>query len=282
VNPDYCYPLRGRGKKRKNAASTKAAASAKTAALATLDEPTPKSKKLKVLTHRPCYIELVVVPEFGEETSSAADPKEPIHPMQKAEEPATMPKASSTELAESKADRDKAEEPKTKEAKKLEILNPSAEVTVPKAQKSLAATPKRKRMVNVLDVLETVKALSSTPSGKIPEASKMQTEAESEPAETEAAVETTDSKRPSSIKKVAKTAKAQTEADTRQIKGKAATIEVGTKAEPTVPVETKLATTEQGAEEVPPNPNIAFERSVAKEAESLIPEAPSEDLDYVI
>jgi hypothetical protein len=49
-----------------------------------------------------------------------------------------------------------------------------------------------------------------------------------------------------------------------------------------VPVERKLATAEQRAEEVPPNTDIAFERSVAKEAESLTPEAPSEDLDYVI
>jgi hypothetical protein len=139
VYPDYCYPLRRRGKKRKTAASTKAAA------LATLDEPAPKRKKLKVLTHRPRYIEPAVVPEFGGETSSAADPKEPIHPTQKAEEPAAMPKASSAELAESKTDRDKAEEQKTEEAKKLEILSPSAEITVPKTQKSLAATPKRKK-----------------------------------------------------------------------------------------------------------------------------------------
>jgi hypothetical protein len=43
-------------------------------------------------------------------------------------------------------------------------------------------------MVNVLDLLETIKSLSSTPLGKIPEASKMQTEAETEPAKTEAAV----------------------------------------------------------------------------------------------
>ena len=40
----------------------------------------------------------------------------------------------------------------------------------------------------MLDVLETVKALSSTPSGKIVEASKMQTEAETKPAEIEAAL----------------------------------------------------------------------------------------------
>jgi hypothetical protein len=70
----------------------------------------------------------------------------------------------------------------------LEILSPSAEVTVPKAQKSLVATPKRRRMANVLDVLETVKALSSTPSRKIAEDSKMQTEAKTKLAEIEAAV----------------------------------------------------------------------------------------------
>jgi hypothetical protein len=80
VYPDYCYPLRGRGKKRKTAASTKAVASAKTAASATPDEPAPESKKLKVLTRRSRYIEPAVVPEFGGETSSAADPKESIPP----------------------------------------------------------------------------------------------------------------------------------------------------------------------------------------------------------
>jgi hypothetical protein len=70
----------------------------------------------------------------------------------------------------------------------LEILSPSAEVTVLKAQKSFVATPKRRRMANVLDVLETVKTLNSTPSKKIAEASKMQTEVETEQAEIEIAV----------------------------------------------------------------------------------------------
>jgi hypothetical protein len=166
VYPDYCYPLRGRGKKRKTAAS------ARTVASATPDEPAPKSKKLKVLTDRPRYIEPAVVPEFGGETSSAAKPKEPISPTQKAEDLAIMPKVPSAELAESKANKGKAEEPKIKETKKLEISSPSAEVTVPKVQKGLAATPKRRRMANVLYVLEIVKALSSTPSWKIAEASK--------------------------------------------------------------------------------------------------------------
>jgi hypothetical protein len=48
-------------------------------------------------------------------------------------------------------------------------------VTVPKAQRDLTATPNRKRMVNVLDVLETIKTSSST-LGKPAEASKTQTE----------------------------------------------------------------------------------------------------------
>jgi hypothetical protein len=82
--PDYRYPLRGQ--KRKGATSRKVAASAAPS------EPAPKSEKLKVLTHRPRYIESVVVPEFGGETSSSAALKDPIPSTQKAKEPTTMPK----------------------------------------------------------------------------------------------------------------------------------------------------------------------------------------------
>jgi hypothetical protein len=117
-----------------------------------------------------------VVPEFGGETSSAVDPKEPIPPSQKAEEPATMPKTPSAEQAKAKTGKDKAEEAKIEGTKMLEVLSPLVEVTVPKIQKGLTATPKRRRMASVLDVLESVKASSSTP-GKIAEASKMQIEA---------------------------------------------------------------------------------------------------------
>jgi hypothetical protein len=89
VYPDYCYPLRGQGKKRK---ATALAASA---------EPMPKAagKKMKVLTHRPCYIEPVVVPEFGGEASSAAESRETAPPAQRTEEPTTMPKLPSAKLA---------------------------------------------------------------------------------------------------------------------------------------------------------------------------------------
>jgi hypothetical protein len=149
--PNYRYPPQG--KKRKSATSGKDAASAAPSECA------PKRKKVKVLTHRPRYIESAVVPEFGGETSSAIEAKEPA-PTQKIEEPAAMPKTSSAKFAEPKADNIK--EIVVKGTRILEVTSPSAEVIVPKAQKDLRATPKRKRMVNVLDALETIKT-SSTP-----------------------------------------------------------------------------------------------------------------------
>jgi hypothetical protein len=50
----------------------------KTVAPATPDEPVLKGKKVKVLTHRPRYIEPAVVPEFGTGTSSATEIKETV------------------------------------------------------------------------------------------------------------------------------------------------------------------------------------------------------------
>jgi hypothetical protein len=149
VYPDYRYPLRGQGVKRKIAASGKVAASAVT------DE--PKGKKMKVLTHQPRYIEPVVIPEFGEGASSAAEIKEIVPPAQSTGEPTIMPKLLSVKLVEMTAD--KAEGSKIEEiTKMLEILSPSIEATVLKAQKNSASTPKRRRMANVLDVvLETAK-----------------------------------------------------------------------------------------------------------------------------
>jgi hypothetical protein len=112
---------------------------------------------VKILTHRPRYIEPATVPEFGGETSSATEAKGPAL-TQRIEEPTAMLKAS------------KIEKPRTEGMETLEILSPSAGVEAPKTQKDLAATPKRKRMASVLDVLETIKTSSSTP-GKIAKAS---------------------------------------------------------------------------------------------------------------
>jgi hypothetical protein len=174
VYPDYCYPLRGRGVKRKIAASGKVAASAATAE--------PKGKKIKVLTHRPRYIEPAVIPEFGKGSSSAAEAKETVPTMQITEELTIMPKVLTVGLVETKIGR--AEEPKIEEIEKMpKNLSPPTGATLPKVQKASAATPKRSRMANVLDVLlETTKALSPVLTKKV-----APTETKTRQAETEAA-----------------------------------------------------------------------------------------------
>jgi hypothetical protein len=169
--PDYRYPLREQ--KRKDVTSGKDDASAAPS------KPALKRKRVKVLTHRPCFIEPAIVPEFVGETSSATEAKEPTH-AQKTEELTATPKA------------EKIGEPRAEGTKTSEILSPSAEIEVPKTQKGPAMTPKRKRMVNVLDVLETIKSSSSTPkkNAKAPRAQIMTTtsraEATKHQAETEA------------------------------------------------------------------------------------------------
>jgi hypothetical protein len=210
IYPDYHYPLRGQGKKRK------------AAALAATAEPVPKAagKMMKVLIHRSRYIEPAVVPEFDGEASLAVESREIVPPVQRTKEPAIMPKAPSVESVETKVGKGKAEESSIEEIKVPKILSPSSEVTVPKAQKSSATTPKRRRMANVLDVvLETAKTLSSTP------------------------------------KKLAETSKAQPEAKTKQAKVEATTIQAEIEAGPSVPPETEPAIIEEKAIE-----QIAFEK----------------------
>jgi hypothetical protein len=155
VYPDYRYPMRGQ--KRKNTSFAKEIASAAPS------EPAPKRKRVKVLTHRPRYIEPAIVPEYVSETSSATEAKEQT-PLPNVEEPIIMPELK------------KIEEPEGTETRTYEILSPSAKIEAAKSQKGPAVTPKRKRMVNVLDVLETIKSSSTTPK-KIVETSEVHIEA---------------------------------------------------------------------------------------------------------
>jgi flagellar hook-basal body complex protein FliE len=128
-----------------------------------------------------------------------------------------------------------------------EILSPSSKVTVPKAQKSSATTPKRRRMANVLDVvLETAKTLSSTPSRKLVEASKAQPEAE--------------------------TKQAEFEAGTKQVEVEVVVIQSETEAGPSEPTKTDPAEIEEKATE-----QIASEKVVTP-----APEASKESIDYII
>jgi hypothetical protein len=158
VYPDYSYPLR-KGKKSKTAASAATAV--------------PKGKKMKVLTHRPRYIETVVVPEFGEVTSSTAEAKHAALATRSAEGSTVVPKVHTVGPAEAKDDT--AEEPKVEKTMNLpEILSPPAEAKLPKVQKAPSATTKRRRMASVLDaVMETTKALSPAPTKKVVDAIKV-------------------------------------------------------------------------------------------------------------
>jgi hypothetical protein len=172
VYPDYHYPVRGQ--KRKNTSS------AKETTLAAPSEPAPK-RRVKVITHRPRYIELATVPEFAGETSSAIEAKESTL-MPEIEELAKVPAT------------EKIEEPRTEETKTSEVLSPSAKIETEKSQKGPTVTPKRRRIVNVLDVLETIKSSSITPKktvetsevsseALVAEASKQQFETEDGPSE---------------------------------------------------------------------------------------------------
>jgi hypothetical protein len=175
VYPDYRYLLRGQEKKRK------------IVALVTPAEPVPKSKKVKVLTHRPHYIEPAVVPEFGAGSTSVAEATQTTSITQSTKESTVMPKTHTVKAVEDKVD--KAEEPKVEEIIRMQkILSPPTKANLSKMQKAFAATPKRRRMANVLDaVLETTKALSPAPAKKIAQTeAKSQAEAEIGQAEAEA------------------------------------------------------------------------------------------------
>jgi hypothetical protein len=126
-----------------------------------------------------------------------------------------MPKAPSVELVETKVDKDKAERSKTEEVSKMPgILSPPTEATSLKAEKSSATTHKRRRMVNVLDILETTNSISPAPIGKVAEADKT-----------------------------------QPKADTKQIEVEATITQAETEARPTMPADTKLAQPSRGPKE---------------------------------
>jgi hypothetical protein len=176
VYPDYHYPLRRQGKKRKTAASATTSV--------------PEGKKMKVLTHRPRYIEPAIVPEFGEGTSSTTEAKQAAPIVQSAEESIVVPKVPTVGLAEAMDDTTK--EPKLEETMMMpKILSPPAKAELPKMTKAPATTPNRRRMASVLDaVIETTKALTPAPVKKVAEVAKVQTEAEvgpTVPIETKAA-----------------------------------------------------------------------------------------------
>jgi hypothetical protein len=190
-----------------------------------------KGKKIKVLTHRPRYIETTIVPKFGEETSSAAEAEQVAPATRSTKESTIAPKVPIVEQVE--AEDGVAKKPEFKKTIVLpEILSPPVEAELPKDAKAPATTPKRRRMASVLDaVMETTRALIPAPVEKVVEAATTHTK-----------------------------------------------IEAG----PSMPAETKHAVTEERAEQESRDIGIAVEKEMDEEAKSPAPEAPSEDLDYII
>jgi hypothetical protein len=174
VYPDYRYPSRKQGKKRKAA----------TSAISVV----PKGKKIKVLTHWPRYIETTRVPKLAEGTSSTAEPGYPALAWSKGES-AEVPKVPATESAEApkhsaEAKGSAAEEPELGEPTGLpKILSPLPEPELPKVSKAPAITPKRRRMASMLDgVLESTRASTPAPAKETTEATIVRAEVEAGPS----------------------------------------------------------------------------------------------------
>jgi hypothetical protein len=208
---------------------------------------------VKVLTHRPRYIELATVPEFSSETSSAPEIKEStllpgakelveVPTTKELEEPKTL-LPETKELAEAPST-EKMEEAKasTEGAKTSEIFSPSEEIEAAKIKKGPTVTPKRKRMVNVLDVLETIKLPSTTP------------------------------------KKTAETSEALAEVSVAKAPKQQTGVETGP-SEPTkvIPLEAEEAKIAMATEEMKMS-----EPTLVEEIDTAVPEASSKIYDYIV
>jgi hypothetical protein len=224
VYPDYTYPSRKQEKKQKIVAS----------AISVV----PKGKNIKVLTHRPRYIETAMVPRLDEGTSSITVPGQSAPVDRSAKESAEVSKVYETGSAEApkhtaEAKGKAAKEPdREKMAGLPKILSPPPEPEFSKVSKAPAITPKRRRMASVLDVVrESARALTPAPAKKIDEA---------------------------------------------------ATARVETEAGPSVPTEAEPAGTEQRTEGSSDDGLALEKKDAPKKVKSPTPEAPSEDLDFIL
>jgi hypothetical protein len=127
VYPNYCFPVRRQGGKRKVAASTSSSA--------------PKAKRAKVLTRRPKPIETAKVSKLIESVEAVPSATEiaPAMPIKTSVGPVKEPKSEKV-----------AEQPR--------VLSPTAVSGLPKPSSTTTATPRKRRMASILDaVLESIK-----------------------------------------------------------------------------------------------------------------------------
>jgi hypothetical protein len=125
---DYCFPVRKQGGKRKIATSTSSSA--------------PKPKRVKILTYRPKPIGTAEVPKLIESAE--------VVPSAMESAPAMSTEASANSVKELKSEKT-AEQPK--------VLSPPTVTGLSKLSTTTTATPRKRRMASVLDVvLESMKA----------------------------------------------------------------------------------------------------------------------------
>jgi hypothetical protein len=140
----------------------------------------PKGKKIKVLTHRPRYIEMATVPKFSE-GSSTVEAEQAAPAGRSAEKLAAVSKVSAIGSAEVLIQTAEAEGKPAEKPDREESTGP-LEPELPKVAKTPAITPKRRRMASVLDaVMETTRALTPAPAKKVAEAVAARAETEAEP-----------------------------------------------------------------------------------------------------
>jgi hypothetical protein len=119
VYPDYCYPLRKQEKKRKAAPSATSS--------------TSRSKKVKVLTRRPRRIETADVPKLIEGATPISEPSRYV------------PVEAKTNVTE---------EPNVeKTTEQMKALSPPYVTELPKPSNIPAATPRKRRMASMVDVV---------------------------------------------------------------------------------------------------------------------------------
>jgi hypothetical protein len=167
VYPDYSYPLRRQGKKRKVATSAISAMA--------------KGKKIKVLTHRPRYIETAIVPKLAERASSTVEPGYPASASSKGES-AEVTKTPATESAEAPKHAAKSRG-KVVATGLPKILSSPPEPELPKVSKTPTITPKRRRIASMLDaVMESTRASTPAPAKETAKATTAHAELEAGPS----------------------------------------------------------------------------------------------------
>jgi hypothetical protein len=137
VYPDYYFPARRQGGKRKVATSTSSGA--------------PKPKRAKVLTHRSKLVETAAVPSIEEVQFFENAEVVPAIPAEAVEAvPIMLTKASAGEVEEPETRKTIEEQPK--------LLQPPIMVQLPKPSTKATTTPRKRRMASVLDaVMESLK-----------------------------------------------------------------------------------------------------------------------------